>query len=296
MKSNIQVKDTILQDNEQNLLIAEESSNVIKYHNFGTLSSKLTLWMPQIQKSIFLTSVQVSASQPISILLSDGDDNFLALRITEAFGTIGQHFASPYRLNVNNPLMVNTYDEDIVCNNSGSINATQVDYNGRSDFNNVNNAVGIANGNFSSLNSGLIIQSRGRIVLGYNILPAEYEYLEIQHVVIKYYCRLSLTIAIGVSSMILYWRPNSLENWIELQQINLSIIGSINYLTNPIEQDITEAVLEAQDPWDVINNIQTSFVGVHTGLGLGNIIQLDAVEIEICMTGKNQITLFGYEA
>ena len=128
------------------------------------------------------------------------------------------------------------------------------------------------------------------------MLPAEYEYLEIQRVVIKYYCRLSLTIAVGVSSMILYWRPNSLENWIELQQINLSIIGSINYLTNPIEQDITEAVLEAQDPWDVINNIQTSFVGVHTGLGLGNIIQLDAVEIEICMTGKNQITLFGYEA
>ncbi len=55
-------------------------------------------------------------------------------------------------------------------------------------------------------------------------------------------------------------------------------------------------MLEASAPWEVINNLQTSFVGSHTGLGLGNTIQLDAVEIEICATGKNQIVLFGYEA
>lgn len=96
--------------------------------------------------------------------------------------------------------------------------------------------------------------------------------------------------------MILYWRPNAQVAWTELEQISLSLIGSLDYLTNPIEKDITDAVLEASAPWEVINNLQTSFVGSHTGLGLGNTIQLDAVEIEICATGKNQIVLFGYEA
>ncbi|CAK7034834.1 hypothetical protein ACF3M2_06020 [Tissierella carlieri] len=96
--------------------------------------------------------------------------------------------------------------------------------------------------------------------------------------------------------MVLYWRPNPTANWIELQQINLSLRGTLDYLTNPIEHDITEAVLGVSNPWEVINTLQTSFVGVHTGLGLGNVIQLDAVEIKICMTDKNQITLFGYEA
>ncbi len=81
-----------------------------------------------------------------------------------------------------------------------------------------------------------------------------------------------------------------------MQQISLSIIGSANYLNNPIEHDITNMVREASDPWEVINNLQTSFVGTHTGLGIGNTIQLDAIEIEICMAGKNQITVFGYEA
>ena len=59
---------------------------------------------------------------------------------------------------------------------------------------------------------------------------------------------------------------------------------------------ITSAVLAAESPWDVLSTLQTSFVGVHTGLGLGNAIQLDAVEIEVCVSGKNQITVFGYEA
>ncbi len=128
------------------------------------------------------------------------------------------------------------------------------------------------------------------------MLPTQYEYLEIEQVIIKYYCRLNLTLAVGVSSMILYWRPDSQSDWIELQEISLSIIGSANYLINPIEHDITDMVLEASDPWEIINNLQTSFVGTHTGLGLGNTVQLDAIEIEICAAGKNQITVFGYEA
>lgn len=192
--------------------------------------------------------------------------------------------------------MISTSDEEISCNIFGAVSATQINFNDRSDFSNVNNAVGLANGSLASLNSGLLAQTRGRIVLGYSMLPSEYDYLEIERVVIKYYCRLSLTLAVGTSSMMLYWRPNSQENWIELQQISLSLIGAVNYLTNPIEHDITNAVLAASDPWEVINNLQTSFVGTHTGLGLGNVIQLDAIEIEICTTGKNQITLSGYEA
>ncbi|NLY44401.1 MAG: hypothetical protein GX053_00165 [Tissierella sp.] len=96
--------------------------------------------------------------------------------------------------------------------------------------------------------------------------------------------------------MILYWRPSSLENWIELQQINLSLIGTINHLTTPIEHDITEMVLQSSNPWEVIGYLETSFVGAHIGLGLlGNIVQLDAIEIEVCVHGINQLTLFGYE-
>ena len=273
----------------------EESSNIIQYESFGILPSKKTIWVPETDKSIYLTAVHGAAPLPISILLSNDNDNFLALKITEPFGTMGQRFYSPLKLETNHPLMISTSDESTSCNNLGGISATQVNYNGRSDFSNINNAIGLANGSVASLNSGLIVQTSGRIILGYNLLPMGYDYLEIEQVIIKFYCRLSLTVAVGVSSMILFWRPSSLENWVQLQQINLSIIGSVNYLTTPIEHDITEMVLESSNPWEVINDIQTSFVGTHTGLGLGNVIQLDAIEIEICVHGKNQLTLFGYE-
>lgn len=273
-----------------------ESSNTIKYESFSTLSTKIPIWIPEANKSIFLTAVQATAPLPISIILSDGEDNFLSLRTIDPFSTVSQRFFSPFKLNTNNTLMVSTSDEENSCNIFGSISATQVNYNGRSDFSNVNNVVGLANGSVASLSSGLLVQSRGRIVLGYNILVSEHDYLEIEKVVIKYYCRLSLTVAVGVSSMILYWRPNPQTDWIELQQISLALIGTIDNLTTPIEHDITETVLGSSNPWEVINNLQTSFVGIHTGLGLGNVIQLDAIEIEVCMKGKNQITLFGYEA
>lgn len=278
-----------------NELAIRESSNIIKYEGFGILSAKRTIWIPETGKSIYLTAVQGSAPLSISILLSNGDNNFLSLRITEPFTTVRQGFFSPFKLDINTPLMVSTSDESISCDIFGGANATQVNYNGRSDFSNINNAVGPANGSVASLNSGLIVQTSGRIVLGYNLPPSEYNNLEIEQVSIKFYCRLSLTVAVGVSSMILYWRPNPLENWIQLQQISLSLIGTVNHLTTPIEYDITDMVLESSNPWEVINNLQTSFVGIHTGLGLGNVIQLDAIEIEICVHGKNQITVFGYE-
>lgn len=274
----------------------EKSSNMIKYDSFGVLTTKKNLWSPETQKSVCLTAVQVSAPLAVSILLSDGNDDFLSLRITEPFSTVSQNFHSPYQLRPNNALMVRTADEQIKCNTSGAVTATQVPYNGSADFTNVNNTVGLHNGSVASLISGLITQTRGNIILDYSLLPAMYAYLDIERVVLRFYCRLSLTLAVGVSSMILYWRPNAQVAWTELEQISLSLIGSLDYLTNPIEKDITDAVLEASAPWEVINNLQTSFVGSHTGLGLGNTIQLDAVEIEICATGKNQIVLFGYEA
>lgn len=281
---------------EQILLTIKESSDVINYYSLGIQSSKTILWTPEPQKSIYLTSVQVSAPLAASILFSDDNMDFLSLRITQPFGTVSQVFPSEYRLTTGNPLKLSTSDEEISCNTSGAVTAAQAAYNGRSDFTNVNNATGLANGTLASLNSALINQTGGRLVLGYSLLPAQYKYLEIEQVIIKYYCRLNLTLAVGVSSMILYWRPDTNAGWIELQQISLSIIGSANYLSNPIEHDITDAVREASDPWDVINNLQTSFVGSHTGLGLGNTVQLDAIEIEICVAGKNQITVSGYEA
>lgn len=281
---------------EQILLTIKESSDVINYYSLGMQSSKTILWTPEPQKSIYLTSVQVSAPLAASILFSDDDMDFLSLRITQPFGTVSRTFPSEYKLTSGNPLKLSTSDEEISCNASGAVTAVQAAYNGRSDFTNVNNATGLSNGTLASLNSALLNQTRGRLVLGYSLLPAQYKYLEIEQVIIKYYCRLNLTLAVGVSSMILYWRPDTNVDWIELQQISLSIIGSANYLTNPIEHDITNAVRGASDPWEVINNLQTSFVGTHTGLGLGNTVQLDAIEIEICVAGKNQITVFGYEA
>lgn len=296
MLKQIVQNNNMTQDGQQIQLTIEESSDKIIYDSFGILSAKKSIWVPETQKSIFLTTIQVSAPLEISIILCDGDNNFLSLRITEPFSTVSHRFFSAYRLKTDNALMVSTSDEKIECNVFGAVSAVQAAFNNRSDFNNVNNAIGLADGSLASLNSGLLTQTRGRIILGYHMLPASYVYLEIQQVVIRYYCRLSLTLAVGISSMILYWRKSSDEDWTELQQISLSLIGTTDYLTTPVEYDITNGVLEASNPWEVINNLQTSFVGTHTGLGLGNVIQLDAVEIEICMTGKNQITLFGYEA
>jgi len=281
---------------EDPLLTREYPSDIVLFRTFTTLQTNTPIWTPDAGKSIYLTSVQVSGPLAASILLSDDDTDFLSLRITQPFSTVNQVFPSEYRLTAGNPLKLSTSDEEISCNTSGAVTAAQTAYNGRSDFTNVNNAIGLSNGTLASLNSALLNQTGGRLVLGYSLLPAQYKYLEIEQVIIKYYCRLNLTLAVGVSSMILYWRPDTNVDWIELQQISLSIIGSANYLTNPVEHGITNAVRGASDPWDVINNLQTSFVGTHTGLGLGNTVQLDAIEIEICMAGKNQITVFGYEA
>lgn len=295
MKQIIQKDTNLTQSSEQIGVTIEEGSDVIIYDSFGVLSEKKSIWVPEAEKSIFLTAVQVSSLLGVSVLLSDGEDDVLSLRITELFSTVSHSFSSPYRLKADNELMVRTLNEEVKCNTSGAGNAAQVDYNGRSDFTNVTNAAGLANGSFAVLNSGVLTQTRGRIILTYSMLPSGYDFLEIKSVVLKYYCRLSLTVAVGVSSMILYWRPDSQGNWIELQKIDRSLIGSVDYLTVPVTYDITSAVLTASDPWEVIRNLQTSFVGTHTGLGLGNMIQLDAVEVTICMTGKNQITLFGYE-
>ncbi len=296
MEHNIQDKKSMPATNQQILVTIKESSNVVNYYSFGIQPSKTILWTPEPQKSIYLTSVQVSAPLAVSIILSDTDLNFLSLRITQPFSTVSQAFPSAFKLTAGNSLMLSTSDEEISCNIYGAVTATQVAYNNRSDFTNVSNAIGLSNGTLASLNSGLLVQTRGRIVLGYSMLPTQYKDLEIEQVIIKYYCRLNLTLAVGVSSMILYWRPNTQEDWINLQEISLSIIGTANYLTNPIKHDITDMVRGASDPWEVINNLQTSFVGTHTGLGLGNTVQLDAIEVEICMAGKNQITIFGYEA
>lgn len=296
MKYNNQIKNDMPTIKQQTQLTIKKSSDIINYYSLGIQPSKTVLWTPESQKSIYLTSVQLSAPLAVSILLSDNDTNFISLKITQPFSTVSQSFSSAFKLATGHSLMLNTSDEEISCNTYGAVTATQVAYNSKSDFTNVNNAIGLSNGTLASLSSALLVQTGGRLVLGYSMLPTQYKYLEIEQVIIKYYCRLNLTLAVGVSSMILYWRPNSQADWTKLQEISLSILGAVNYLTNPIEYDITDSVRGASDPWEVINNLQTSFVGTHTGLGLGNTIQLDAIEIKICMAGKNQITVFGYEA
>lgn len=285
----------ILQTSQSIPTAIEKSSSTIKCDRFGVLPTRQGLWTPAAGKSICLTAVQGTAPLAVSILLSDGSDDFLSLRITAPFSTASQNFPSPYQLNTDATLMVRTSDEQIDCQISGAADATQAAYNGRTDFTNVNNAVGLHNGSVASLASALLTQTGGNIILGYSLLPVLADYLNIEQVVIRFYCRLNLTLAVGVSSMILNWRPTPQVAWIQLDQISLSIIGTLNYLTNPVEFDITNAVLSAANPWDVITTLQTSFIGSHTGLGIGNTIQLDAVEIELCTTGQNQLTLFGYE-
>lgn len=285
----------IISLNTQGVPIARKrSSNIIKYDTFTTLSSGKALWTPESGKSVFLTAVQVSAPQAVSIILSEDNNDFLTLTISEQQRSLAKRFPSPYKLLPDHSLMVRTANEEIKCATSGAVNASQVAYNGRTDFSNFNNATGLHNGTFATLNSGLLITG-GNILLGYNLLPVGFANLEIQSVVINFYCRLTITLEVGISTMIYSWRPNPQASLIQLGQESRSLLGSINHLTTPISFDITNAVLGAADPWDVIANLQTSFIGSHTGIGLGNTIDLDAVEIEVCTLGQNKITVFGYE-
>ena len=278
------------------LFTGKNTADIIKHQAFSLLQEATPVWTPAPQKRIHLTAVQASAPLGVTISLSSGDgQNLLSLRISNAFATISRSFSSPCRLKSGDAVFIRTSDEETACETFGAANATQVAYNSRSDFSNAGNAAGLSDGQYATLNSGLLIATRGRIELGYSMNLAAINQLQIESVVIKFYCRLSLTLAVGTSSMIFYWRPNSADSWIELQQASLSLLGTLNYLTTPLEADITAAVLAAASPWEVIQNLQTSFVGTHTGLGLGNVIQLDAVEVEICVTGMNHITLFGYE-
>lgn len=273
----------------------ENTAAVVKYNSFGVLPEPVAVWTPSAQRCINLTSVQASAPLGVTITLSsDGDEELLSFRLTPAYTALSQTLPAAYRLARGSSIFVSTSDEQSNCQTFGGATATQVAYNGRTDFTNVANAAGPANGQVATLNSALLTQTSGRIVLTYNMAIAPSQ-LQIESVVVKYYCRLALTLAVGTSSMILYWRPNSAADWIQLQQVSLSLIGTLNYLTTPLTQDITTAVLAASNPWDVIASLQTSFVGIHTGLGIGNTIQLDAVEVEVCVSGLNALTLCGFE-
>ena len=295
MTDNTRVNEKIFTSEQQPLFSESNTANMTKYYSFNTLPQKTAVWTPSPQKCINLAAVQASAPLGVTIILSSDDEEFMALRITDTSTTVSQSFPSAYRLMNGNTISLSTSDEETVCETFGAASAAQAAYNSRSDFTNVANAAGLPNGQYATLTSALLIGTSGRIVLDYNMIIEAASQLQIESVVIKFYCRLSLTLAVGTSSMIFYWRPAPTDAWIELQQASLSLIGTLNYLTNPLEQDITAAVLSAADPWEVITNLQTSFVGVHTGLGLGNTIQLDAVTVEVCATGINKIILFGFE-
>ena len=281
---------------QQPLLTSEKTAGNSKYYSFGSLSQPAVVWTPTAQKSINLTAVQVSAPLGVTITLSsDSNTKLLSFRLTQAAAVASQPFPSAYRLASGNSIFVSTADMESDCRTVGAATATQVALNGRSDFTNVSNAIGLDNGQVATLNSALLTQTGGRIVLTYNMALSAISQLQINSVVLKFYCRLALTLAVGTSTMILYWRPSAAVDWIQLQQASLSLLGTLDYLTTPLTHNITAAVLSAANPWEVLTNLQTSFTGTHTGLGLGNSIQLDAVEAEVCLTGVNTLTLCGFE-
>lgn len=293
---NTRFNQNILASSLQPLFTKAATTDTIKYLTFNVLSSPTTVWTPASQKSINLTTVQVAAPLGVTITLSsDSGSPFLSFRLTQAAAAKNLSLPSAYRLAKGNSVFVRTSDEQTACNTFGGATATQVAFNGRSDFTNVSNAVGLDNGQVATLSSALLTQTGGRINLTYSMSIGDINQFQIKSVVIKCYCRLALTLAVGTSTMTFYWRPSSSVDWLQLQQVSLSLIGTADYLTTPLTQDITAPVLAAANPWEVIANMQTSFTGLHTGLGLGNSIQLDAIEVEVCVTGMNKITLLGFE-
>lgn len=280
---------------QQPLFCGRNPAGISRQYSFSVLTDAIPVWTPSAQKCIHLTAIQASAPLGVTITLSSSGKSFLALRISEPAAAISHAFPSACRLKRGDAVFIRTADEERACETFGAVTAEQVAFNSRSDFTNAANAAGLSDGQLAALSSGLLIATRGRIVLTYHMAPAALDQLQIESVRIKFYCRLALTLAIGTSSMTLYWRPDTAADWIELQQASLSLIGTLNYLTTPLEQDITQEVLTDANPWEVIGSLQTSFSGAHTGLGIGNSIQLDAVEVEVCATAINEITLFGFE-
>ncbi len=295
--NSTRTNQNLLSSGQQPLSKKKKPADSSRYFSFNALTEPVAVWTPASQKCLYLTTVQLAAPLGVTITLSsDGNQQLLSFRLTQAAPSVSQTFPSGCRLSCGSSLLVRTSDEESDCETFGASTASQTAVNGRSDFTNVANAAGFADGQVATLNSALLTQTGGRIVLPYSIAIAALNQLQLTSVMLKFYCRLALTLAVGTSTMILYWRPNAAVDWTQLQQLSLSLIGTLNYLTTPLEQDITAAVLAADNPWEVITNLQTSFVGTHTGLGLGNTIQLDAVEVEICMTGLNTMTLCGFEA
>lgn len=294
--NSIRTNQNVFASGNNPLLNKNMAANDTKYLSFGSVRQPVELWTPTDQKSINLTAIQVSAPLGVTVTLSSNDHHTLfSFRLTQSNSTISQALPSACSLEKNQSILVSTSAEERDCNSFGASTATQTAINSRSDFTNVANAAGLADGQVATLNSALLTQTGGRIGLTYSIGTSAMSQLQIESVVLKFYCFLELTLEVGISTMTLYWRPTSSGNWTELQQLSRSIIGSLNYLTTPLEQDITAAVLASAHPWEVIANLQASFVGTHTGLGVGNTIQLDAVEVEICVTGLNEITLCGFE-
>lgn len=77
---------------DEPLFVREYPSDIVLFNTFSTIQTNTPIWVPKPNKSVFLTAVQATAPLPISIILSDGEDNFLSLRITEPFCTVSQRF------------------------------------------------------------------------------------------------------------------------------------------------------------------------------------------------------------
>lgn len=272
----------------------ESSSKKVIFEDFGKLSTPITIWTPDPGKIIYLTAIESASRYPVVIILSTSNGDFIALHLSSEITSYSKTFSSPLKLT--SPIMVKTQGEFTNSNAAGGSSIVQVPYDGRSDFITIQDALGLPNADYASLPSGLLTQTRGDLVLSYSILPTlYYQDLLIDKVIINFYFRIILLVAVGVSGVILRWRPNSTASWIQLDQIAITLIGTLDYVTVPYSVDITSAILAYPDPWAVIGTMQTSFVGYHSGLNLSNSVQLAAVVIQVDTIGNNKLTLTGYE-
>lgn len=97
----------------QNLPVAVIPSSSIVYNHLPAASTNVVLWTPQLDKSIFLTGIEISAelqaAVPTVYLQRGGNAVFLVARFsttTPSESVFVQSFFSPVQFNVNEPISV----------------------------------------------------------------------------------------------------------------------------------------------------------------------------------------------
>lgn len=109
-----------LEDNP--LWTREYPSDTILFQSFSTIQTNTPIWTPDSGKSIFLTSLQVSAPAPLAINLNRGGNlPFMSIILTNTLATYGESFPSPIRFNQDEVISITT-------TTAGPINITLLGY------------------------------------------------------------------------------------------------------------------------------------------------------------------------